>query len=94
MEFIFEFIAELILEGSIEISSNKKVSKWIRYPLIFILILVFSIVIFGLLILGLIILNKNILAGIFIIIVSIIMLIGSIFKFKYTYLKKSNEYKS
>lgn len=94
MEFLFEFIAELLLEGSIEISSNKKISKWIRYPLIVILILLFSVVIFGLLTLGIIILNKNILAGIFIIIVSIIMLIGSIIKFKNTYLKKSNKYKS
>ena len=94
MEYIFEFVAELILEGSIEISSNKKISKWIRYPLIFLIILFFSTIIFGLLISGIIILKKNIAVGIFIIIVSIIMLIGSIIKFKNTYLKKSNKYKS
>ena len=32
MDFIIELVMELLLEGSIEISSNKKVSKWIRYP--------------------------------------------------------------
>ena len=34
MEYLFEFIAELLLEGSLEISKNKKISKWIRYPLL------------------------------------------------------------
>lgn len=34
MEFIFEVVFELILEGGIAIGTNKKYSKWIRYPLL------------------------------------------------------------
>ena len=35
MDFIFEAIFELIIEGGIAIGTNKKYSKWIRYPLLF-----------------------------------------------------------
>ena len=34
MEFIIEAIFEIILEGGITIGTNKKYSKWIRYPLL------------------------------------------------------------
>lgn len=34
MEFILEAVFELIIEGGIAISSNKKYSRWIRYPLL------------------------------------------------------------
>lgn len=38
MEFIleafFEFIFEIILEGGMEVGTNKKYSRWIRYPLL------------------------------------------------------------
>lgn len=40
VDFIVEFIAELLFEGCIETSKNKKVSKWIRYPIIVILSIV------------------------------------------------------
>ncbi|MBE5936920.1 MAG: hypothetical protein E7265_02690 [Lachnospiraceae bacterium] len=36
MELIFEFLFELLIEGGIEVAGNKKVSKWIRIPLIII----------------------------------------------------------
>lgn len=34
MDELIEFILDLLLEGGIELSANKKVSKWIRYPII------------------------------------------------------------
>lgn len=34
MDFIFELLFELIFEGALSVSSDKKVSKFIRYPLI------------------------------------------------------------
>lgn len=37
MEFVFEFISGLIFEGSIGLAENRKVSKWIRYPIIVIM---------------------------------------------------------
>lgn len=30
MEFVIELLLDLIIEGSIEVGKNKKVSKWIR----------------------------------------------------------------
>jgi len=82
MEFLIEELLNLIFEGSIEISSNKKVSKWIRYPLIVIIILFFSVIIFGLLILGIAIMEDNMLAGILIVLLSLILLVGCIIKFR------------
>lgn len=91
MEFIIELILELILEGTIEISSNKKVPKWIRYPLILILILFVSIVIIGIFILGIYIYKENAIASLILIIISIILLISGVVKFKNLYLKKKEE---
>lgn len=88
MEYLFEFLLDLILETGIEVSSNKKISKMIRYPLILLIVLFFALVIFGLLFLGILILNKNIWAGIFIISVSAILLISAIIKFKKIYINK------
>lgn len=33
MEFILEFIFDLVFESSMEIAKDKKIKKWIRYPL-------------------------------------------------------------
>lgn len=45
MELLFEFLGEIFFEGIIEIIKNKKISKWIRYPL-FLLISAFYLAIF------------------------------------------------
>ncbi len=34
IEVVIEFFLEIIVEGTIELCGSKKVSKWIRYPLI------------------------------------------------------------
>lgn len=88
MEFIFECILELFIEGGMEVSSNKKISKWIRYPILFLLILFFSIVIFGLLFLGIMFLKSEPLAGLLFILISIVLLIGTILKFRQVYVKR------
>ncbi|MBQ9659155.1 MAG: hypothetical protein IJV31_10420 [Clostridia bacterium] len=49
MELLLEFIFTLIFEGSIEVAKDRKISKWIRYPLI-ILLSVFFISVIGLII--------------------------------------------
>ena len=51
MEIVLDFLFELLFEGGMEIVKNKKISKWIRYPLLaffliiycFIIVLLFSI---------------------------------------------------
>lgn len=88
MEFIIELILELLLEGSIEVSSNRKVSKWIRYPLIIFITTIFFGIILLIIFLGLSLLNDWLLAGITFLIIGIIMFISAIIKFKKLYLEK------
>lgn len=91
MEIIFEFIVELLLEGSIEVSSNKKISKWIRYPLIFLLVLFFLSIISLLIIVGISIYNKSILGSLIMIAIGILFLILGIVKFIKIYIKKDRD---
>lgn len=88
MELLIEILIELILEGSIELGSNKKVPKIIRYPLVLLIILFFIVVIFGVIILGITSLDKNIWAGILLIILGSMLLIAAIIKFKKIYIVK------
>ena len=39
MDFLFELIFTLLFEGAADIARNKKISKWIRYPVAACLIL-------------------------------------------------------
>lgn len=79
MEILFEFIGELFFEGIIEIIKNKKISKWIRYPLLLVmgvfylaLFVILSIIDFKLF------MNKEVLLGILFLILLLIILIAFI----------------
>ena len=87
MDELIEFILDLLLEGGIELSANKKVSKWIRYPIIAFLFLFFTIVIFGMIILGILMIEESILVSFIFVTCGIAMLIGSVIKFRKTYLE-------
>ena len=91
MDELIEFILELLLEGTVELSSNRKVPKYIRYPLIFLITLFFLVLIIGIFIIGILLIDENILVGLLFIVLSIIFGIGSIKKFKKLYLQKKNE---
>lgn len=93
MEDIIELILDLILEGSIEISKNKKLPKWIRYPLIGLITLFFSFIIILIFTLGIMISNESALLGMFIIIISFIFFIMGVLKFKELYLVKKKKSK-
>ncbi|MGL5381329.1 MAG: hypothetical protein ACRDBA_15565 [Clostridium sp.] len=82
MYFLFEFILELLFEGATIASSNKKLSKYIRYPLICLLSFFFIIVCGGILFLGVKYLSVNKLMGITLICLSVGICCGSILKFK------------
>ncbi len=88
MEYLFEFILELVLEGSLEASKCKKIPKFIRYPLIAMIVLFFIMVIGLVFLAGILVLKKSIMVGIFLILIGLIMLIGSVIKFRQTYLNK------
>lgn len=91
MEFIFEMVLELILEGTLEISKNRKVPKIIRYPLIFFIVLLFLGVILLIFYTGVLAYQKiNKICGIIFISIGIIFFVVSIVKFKKLYLKKKS----
>lgn len=80
MEFILEFIFDLVLE----IAKDKKIKKWIRYPLAFVLFLFIIAVIGTIFFVGIMfIFDEEInvkLAGILFIIFDIILIISAIKK--------------
>lgn len=41
MDFLIEFVGEILVEGLFELATNKKVSKIIRYPLLTLFILLY-----------------------------------------------------
>lgn len=89
MEIVFEILIELIMEGTIEVSKNKKVPKIIRYPLIFLIVLLFIGVIGLVFFTGILAYQKiNRICGILFIIISVVLLISSIIKFRQIYLIK------
>lgn len=88
MEVIVEFILELLLEGSIEVSRNIKVPKYIRYPLIFIISLLFLFVICIVILVGVLLLNESVIGGSAFILLGLFMLVSAIIKFKKMYLVK------
>ena len=77
MELLFEFLIELIFEGSIEVAKNKKISRWIRYPLILIILLFIISVISLILFLGILLMikEKTFIAGILLILIDVILII-------------------
>ena len=84
MEFILEFIFDLFFESSMEIAKDKKIKKWIRYPLAFVLFLFIIAVIGTIFFVGIMfIFDEEInikLAGILFIIFDIILIISAIEK--------------
>ena len=91
MEYIFEFILELVLEGSIEVSKSNKIPKYIRYPLIVIIALFFIAVIGLIFLVGILSLKENIFLGILFILIGLFMFIMSVIKFRKTYLIKTSK---
>lgn len=90
MELLIEFLVELILEGSMEISEDEKMPKWLRYICLTIVTLFFGTVTIGLFILGVYVGKENIYAGIFFILIAFILLISGIIKFEKKYIEKRN----
>ncbi len=95
MEYIFEFILELVLElvfeGSIEVSKSNKIPKYVRYPLIVIISLLFIAVIGLIFIAGILSIKENIFVGIILILLGLALIIASAIKFRKIYLTKTNK---
>ena len=87
MEFIFEFLIELIFEIGYEASQSKKVPKWLRYILSIIIFLFFGGLFTLILVIGLSSLKKEPAISIIMIALDLFLIIGSVIKFKNTYKK-------
>lgn len=86
MDFIFEFLLELLFDGAVEASTSRKIPKYIRYPLIFLIISFCLAVITGLIVLGIFVLKESLLGGIIILVLGIsllpMLIIGFIKRYK------------
>ncbi len=91
MEYLIEFLFELVIEGSIEASKSPKLPKWVRYPLIVIIAFFFLAVIGLVFLAGFLSLKENIFMGIFFLLLGLFLLIASIIKFRKLYLIKVNK---
>ena len=91
MDFLFELLFEFIAEGTIELSKSIRVPKYIRYPLIGIIVLFFAAVIAVMLIAGLVSLGENLLFGVILIALALFMLVMGIVKFRKTYLIRKHK---
>ncbi len=108
MEYLFEFIMELIIElfldggmeasksseipeGGMKASKSSKIPKYVRYPLIVIIILFFVAVIGLIFLAGIMALKENVIGGIFLILTGVLVLIMSAIKVRKTYLSRMNK---
>lgn len=82
MEIIVEFLLELILEGSEEVSANKRISRWIRYPLIVLIGLFYIAVISIIFLVASKVFEENRLISIVLLLLDVFLSIRTIIKFK------------
>ena len=86
MDFIFDFILDVILEDGV--NSNKKKSKKIKYIILGIIGIVYLAIIGLLMILGINTLKEDLFEGILIIVFGLCFLIVCIIRFKIVYQKR------
>lgn len=91
MDVFMEIVLELLVEGGIEVASNKKISNWVRYPVTFLILLFYLIIILGIIMIGILVFKNSILGGLFIISIGLALLILSIIKFSKSYIKIKNK---
>ncbi len=82
MELLLEIIFELIVEGSAEVAKNRKINKWIRYPIVvFISLFIIAIIVLLTFISFALVIKENIyakLGGILFFIFDIVLIISAI----------------
>lgn len=82
MEFLFELIFELLFEGTIEMLPNKKIPKWIRFPLGIIVLLIIVAGIGICYLCGFLALKENMLFAIICFVLATILTFSFVMKFK------------
>ena len=87
MEFIFEFIFDLLLEGSALFAKDKKMSPWIRIPCLLLVLAAGIIIIGGLGFVGIYMLIKpddisSFYMGIFCLVVDVVLIAGAVREYR------------
>lgn len=59
MEFLMELITELLLESSVEVAKSRRISKWIRYPAIVLLAVLYVAVVMVIALVGWIVMKEG-----------------------------------
>lgn len=93
MEIIMELLFELIFEGGFELSKSKKVPKWIRYPLICLILLGFILIFLLIILVGVLMLKENIWVSLLMFGISLVFLYSGIKEFKKVYFEKKDKNK-
>lgn len=80
MEIVFEILGEFIFEVLFYTGTDRKISKWVRYPILFIVLVFFLTVILGIFALAVSTIEKNAIISIVLIIIDALISIGIIKK--------------
>jgi len=92
MDILFEFLIDLAFEGTLELSTSRKVPAWIRYPLMILIALFFLAVIGLVFLVGVLMLKEMVLVGIAFIILGVLMTFWTVRKFRRVYLEKREKW--
>lgn len=91
MDIILELFLELIADGVMEASGNKKLSRWIRYPLMALVVLFFGAVIALVFYLALGLSSNEPVASIAFSLLGLFLLVGTVLKFRKLYFAKRSD---
>ena len=92
MELLIEFILELAFEGTLELSTSRKIPNWIRYPLIVLIGLFFAAFIGLILLIGLLLLQDMWYFGIVLLAFGLIFAVCAVRKFRKVYILKKSKW--
>jgi len=90
MEYLIEFILELVLDGGLEATKSNKIPKPIRYIILGVIALLFIAIIGVIYLTAFLILKQSIISFILFFLLATFMLIAAIIKLKKEYLNKIN----
>ena len=81
MEEVFEIVLEILMEGSLAICRNKKISRWIRWPIFIVLVLFLTAVIVGIFLFGVYMYHQNIAVSLLFLAIALFLLGGCVWTF-------------
>lgn len=91
IEFVVEFVIDLIIDGGTELTKNKKVSKWIRYPIVIIASLITLAILGLMLFVSFSIMGESLLGGLIILGFTLLFTGIIIYKVRKTYIEVKEE---